>query len=426
MMKKYFLVTFTLLNSLYIHAQFRVDSLGNASICATNDGSSKLYIRNYTETNGLNILSNCQNVSNGIKCSTSTKKTGNIYGINSFVSATNTSQIAAAIGGYIRGNGTTNGVLIGVLGRMGSTNSTHRVVGVYGSSTSSLNTNMVDTAYAGFFNGLTKVRGDLIVTGQMRGTLLTNSPSFSNMRSSSENELVGNMLLNKLKDMKAMSYMYDMPKSQQSSSNTKRIVENYASLDNLSEEEIERIEALSEETGEGDDELSAIERQIICKQHYGLSAEQLGEVLPDLVYENEDGTKSINYVELVPILVQAVGELSAKVEELENGNLQKKAQKATANQRSSEGSLLMLSLAQNKPNPFSNSTTIEVCIPEDVQKAFIYVYDLQGKKVEQVDITARGKQNIQLSSANLTDGMFLYSLIADGKVVETRRMIVEK
>ena len=131
-------------------------------------------------------------------------------------------------------------------------------------------------------------------------------------------------------------------------------------------------------------------------------------------------------MELVPILVQAVGELSAKVEELENGNLQKKAQKATANQRSSEGSLLMLSLAQNKPNPFSNSTTIEVCIPEDVQKAFIYVYDLQGKKVEQVDITARGKQNIQLSSANLTNGLYLYSLIADGKVVETRRMIVEK
>ena len=43
-----------------------------------------------------------------------------------------------------------------------------------------------------------------------------------------------------------------------------------------------------------------------------------------------------------------------------------------------------------------------------------------------MNLTARGKQTVQLNAADLTDGMYLYSLIADGKVVETRRMIVEK
>jgi len=65
-------------------------------------------------------------------------------------------------------------------------------------------------------------------------------------------------------------------------------------------------------------------------------------------------------------------------------------------------------------------------VPESVQSAFVYVYDLQGKKVQQVNLTARGKQTVQLNAASLADGMYLYSLIADGKVVETRRMIVEK
>ncbi len=174
--------------------------------------------------------------------------------------------------------------------------------------------------------------------------------------------------------------------------------------------------------------LTKMEEQVRSKQHYGLSAEQLEEVFPDLVYEQEDGTKSINYVEMVPILVQAINELNAKIETLENKEeaTTKKAMQPATDNSNNEEKLLLLSLSQNKPNPFSNSTTIEVCIPEDVQKAFIYVYDLEGKKVEQVDVTARGKQNIQLTSAKLTDGMYLYSLIADGKVVETRRMIVEK
>ena len=173
--------------------------------------------------------------------------------------------------------------------------------------------------------------------------------------------------------------------------------------------------------------LSQIEKQVYAKQHYSLSAEQLVEIFPDLVYENEDGTKSINYVEMVPILVQAIGELSAKVSALEgeNGSLRKVAAKTTNVDGIGEN-VQMLALGQNKPNPFGISTEVEVTVPESVQSAFVYVYDLQGKKVQQVDITARGKQTISLNATDLVDGMYLYSLIADGKVIDTRRMIVEK
>ena len=180
-------------------------------------------------------------------------------------------------------------------------------------------------------------------------------------------------------------------------------------------------------TSVAEDELSLIEKQAIAKQHYGLDADQLEEVFPDLVYENEDGTKSINYVEMVPILVQAINELKSELDEIKGtGSATKKtATRGTVHADGMGDNVVMLSLSQNKPNPFGTSTSIEVSIPDDVQKAVIYVYDLQGKKIDQVDITARGKQTIQLNAATLSDGMYLYSLIADGKVVETRRMIVE-
>ena len=173
--------------------------------------------------------------------------------------------------------------------------------------------------------------------------------------------------------------------------------------------------------------LSLIEKQSLAKRHYGLDVEELEDVFPDLVYENEGGSKSINYVEMVPILVQAINELSAKVAALEgkDGAVRKVAAKTT-DIDNVDGGVEVLSLGQNKPNPFGTSTEIEVLVPESVRSAFVYVYDLQGKKVQQVDIIARGRQTVSLNAIDLVDGMYLYSLIVDGKVVETRRMIVEK
>ena len=59
---------------------------------------------------------------------------------------------------------------------------------------------------------------------------------------------------------------------------------------------------------------------------YGLIAQELEEVLPDLVWDKsglskkEDGSyhKSIHMTGVIPVLIEAVKELSAKVTELEN------------------------------------------------------------------------------------------------------------
>jgi len=57
--------------------------------------------------------------------------------------------------------------------------------------------------------------------------------------------------------------------------------------------------------------------------HYGLIAQEVERAAPHAVVEmqahNYDDFKSVNYTELVPILIEAVKELKARVEELENG-----------------------------------------------------------------------------------------------------------
>ncbi len=52
------------------------------------------------------------------------------------------------------------------------------------------------------------------------------------------------------------------------------------------------------------------------KQHYGLIAQEVKEILPNLVYEKEGDYMTINYVELIPLLIKEIQELSAEVAEL--------------------------------------------------------------------------------------------------------------
>lgn len=50
--------------------------------------------------------------------------------------------------------------------------------------------------------------------------------------------------------------------------------------------------------------------------HYGFNAKEVQKILPELVQDNEGGKMSVNYLELIPLLVQAIQELSAEVETL--------------------------------------------------------------------------------------------------------------
>ena len=58
--------------------------------------------------------------------------------------------------------------------------------------------------------------------------------------------------------------------------------------------------------------LSVTDIQALEKTHYGLDAEVLKEVYPDLVYESQEGDLCINYTEMIPLLVQSVSNSAHK------------------------------------------------------------------------------------------------------------------
>jgi hypothetical protein len=82
------------------------------------------------------------------------------------------------------------------------------------------------------------------------------------------------------------------------------------------------------------------------------------------------------------------------------------------------------SLAQNTPNPFSQNTTIGYYLPSNVVNAVIYIYNLQGAQLNSITIFDRGNGSIIISGNSFTAGMYIYSLITDGTLIDTKKMIL--
>ncbi len=168
------------------------------------------------------------------------------------------------------------------------------------------------------------------------------------------------------------------------------------------------------------------ELQAMQKSHYGLVAAQLQQIYPDLVYENQHGELCINYIEMIPLLVQSINELNARIANQGSGAVVMSRAIGGATDIEEATALTIPVLKQNNPNPFTENTVIEYSLPETVETANIYIYDMNGKQIQQIVLNERGNSSVTISGGELNAGMYLYSLIADGQVIDTKRMILTK
>ena len=283
----------------------------------------------------------------------------------------------------------TSGWNFGVCGSLlGSQNG----AGIYGTSESNNKGVDVGGRYAGYFYGPVKVTGTL--TANQVVTL-------SDYRVKENIQSLSNSSLDNIMSMNVVEYNYDadllMPIDD---SDTASIATR-----NL--------------------QLSAEKSRIASEKHYGLIAQELQQLYPDLVKESQDGYLTINYLEMVPLLIRSVQELKAEINTLQAGNAPiYKAQGRTTDATGIDA--VVTTLYQNEPNPFTERTVIRVDIAENITKANLYVYNMNGEQLTEYPITERGATSITIDGGSLSAGMYLYALVADGQVIDTKRMILTK
>lgn len=87
---------------------------------------------------------------------------------------------------------------------------------------------------------------------------------------------------------------------------------------------------------------------------------------------------------------------------------------------------LLCFLSQNSPNPFNTVSSISLNIPNGTKSAVLYFYDASGKQINEKDITNTGKADVSIIASDFAPGIYIYSLIVDGKCVSSKRMIVTR
>jgi len=166
--------------------------------------------------------------------------------------------------------------------------------------------------------------------------------------------------------------------------------------------------------------------QLFQKKHYGLIAQELREIYPDLVYEDGDGYLSVDYIGIIPLLISSVKELKAEIDELKRVNSTPVSQQNAPAKPQETTSETVAALYQNTPNPFNENTEIAFYLPQSVTNAMLCVYDMNGKQLSQNVITQRGSGSFVVNGNQYGAGMYLYSLIADNQLIDTKRMILTK
>ena len=378
----------TWVNTLYLH------KTGNVGI-GTTFPSAKLHVSS-NENNTTCYFTNGRNGTGSkysIKAETNAASAGTLYAVYGRSTAGLYNQVSYGVyGEAFSGNGTK----YGVYGKASATLGT--LYGVYGTVSGG------NMRYAGYFNG------DLNYTGLLNGV------SDKKFKEKIEN-LEG--ALYKIMQLKPKSYLYKKFKDF-----------NFAK-----------------------------------GKQFGFIAQELQKEFPELVTENvqvhlNENNESIgkteylgiSYINLIPILTKGIQEQQEQIEnqndkindqqiELEEkdqqianltdrlSSLESAVEQLLAQQKDEEGQVGNLNkpanLLQNQPNPFNENTQIHYFVPSKVQKAQLQITTIDGKVLDNFPLK-NGNSFITLNARQLAAGNYIYTLIVDGQIVESKQMVLTK
>jgi hypothetical protein len=190
---------------------------------------------------------------------------------------------------------------------------------------------------------------------------------------------------------------------------------------------------------------------------YGLIAEDVEKVLPGLVKQTKFETvrdesrkngvsssaiefKALNYTELIPIIIKGMQEQDALIQKqqqlMQKQELQMQQQQKQIDELKNMVTALTgktgisdaakgSSLQQNAPNPFNQNTTIQFSVSSSAKQAQLMIYDQSGRLVRSFSL-GTGESQVTIDKGSLPGGNYAYTLMVDGKKVDTKNMILAK
>ena len=185
------------------------------------------------------------------------------------------------------------------------------------------------------------------------------------------------------------------------------------------------------------------EKEFVKGKTIGFIAQDFEKDLSNLIKKDNEGYYAVNYLGVIPILVEAMKDVNEENQTLKEENeafkeelseiksllndlikaqdLNGKASKQSGNNIGASKAALF----QNAPNPSNGSTNIRYQVADASADIMIVVNDLKGNEITKFANLPSGNQSVELNE-NLNTGIYLYSLYVDGVEVDTKRLVVSK
>lgn len=183
------------------------------------------------------------------------------------------------------------------------------------------------------------------------------------------------------------------------------------------------------------------------RKQYGFVAQDLEKVIPEIVQTSKQAVsmngngalkieeiKSVNYTALIPLLTKAIQEQQQQIEKQQQQIDELKQMVKSISKGQDESVYTDLATAknnkaaleQNTPNPSNSSTSIRYSIPITAKNAQLIIRNNFGETVKQVEIQQLGTGVATIDVSALNSSVYSYSLVIDGRIIETKKMLVAR
>lgn len=151
---------------------------------------------------------------------------------------------------------------------------------------------------------------------------------------------------------------------------------------------------------------------------YGFLAQEVEEVLPEAVKTDDAGNKLVNYVALIPVLVQAVQDLQATVEAQAQKIEQLQSQTgAAASEQSAENKIISCT-----PDESGTVVTLRTVLSADATDAVAVISDMTGNREKSVALSP-AVSNVTENVSALKKGIHVVSLYVSDALCNSVRFI---
>lgn len=163
----------------------------------------------------------------------------------------------------------------------------------------------------------------------------------------------------------------------------------------------------------------------------GFIADEVQEIVPELVKVMHNGTKALAYHNITALNVEAIKEQQKIIKSMKQEiiDLREQLEAVSANEIINIDDVELSNntiLHQNKPNPFTETTVIEYEIDEaNFTSASIMIFDMNGKLLKTYAVSS-GKNELVINGREFKAGMYIYTLIVSGQEIDTKHMILSK